>query len=137
MIVMKWTAELVRQIMAIDEMTKPISLDVVYHGENNDHDDDFNLGINLQSNEPSPQEILEENECARILTEAVSKLRPRETVVITARFGLDNGKPKTLQEVANTYGVTRERIRQIEKHGIRRLKKILIDKYHIKSVNDI
>ena len=137
MIAMKWTAELVRQIMAIDEMTKAISLDALYSVEDSGRDDNFNLGLNLQSNEPSPQSIAQDNERTEILTNAVNKLRPREIAVITARFGLDDGKPKTLQEVADMYHVTRERIRQIEKRGIIRLRKIIKNQYHIKNIDDI
>jgi len=49
-------------------------------------------------------------------------LSPREKKVLIMRFGLDDGKPKTLEEVGKEFKVTRERIRQIEAKAIRKLK---------------
>jgi RNA polymerase primary sigma factor len=53
--------------------------------------------------------------------EALSQLKEREQKVIRLRFGLDDGRPRTLEEVGDVFGVTRERIRQIEKLALRRL----------------
>src|SRR5439155_1039633 len=49
-------------------------------------------------------------------------LTPREREVIELRFGLRDGQPRTLEEVARTYGITRERIRQIEARGLLKLR---------------
>jgi len=49
-------------------------------------------------------------------------LSPREKKVLMMRFGLEDGKPKTLEEVGKEFKVTRERIRQIEAKAIRKLK---------------
>ena len=49
-------------------------------------------------------------------------LTPREREVIEQRFGLRDGQPKTLDEVARSYGITRERIRQIEARGLLKLR---------------
>ena len=61
-----------------------------------------------------------------LLKEALGKvletLSPREKKVLIMRFGLDDGKPKTLEEVGKEFKVTRERIRQIEAKAIRKLK---------------
>ena len=61
-----------------------------------------------------------------LLKEAMNKvletLSPREKKVLIMRFGLDDGKPKTLEEVGKEFKVTRERIRQIEAKAIRKLK---------------
>lgn len=54
--------------------------------------------------------------------DALSHLKPRERHVITMRYGLDGEPPATLDDVAKTMEVTRERVRQIEAKGIRRLK---------------
>ena len=53
--------------------------------------------------------------------EALSSLKEREQKVIRLRFGLDDGRPRTLEEVGAAFGVTRERIRQIEKNALRRM----------------
>lgn len=49
-------------------------------------------------------------------------LTPRESHIIRARFGLRDGKPKTLQAIAERYGLTKERIRQIEKEALGKLR---------------
>jgi RNA polymerase primary sigma factor len=56
------------------------------------------------------------------LSEALSILSKREEDVIRMRFGLDDGNPKTLEQVGKKLGVTRERIRQIEAKALRRLR---------------
>ncbi len=52
----------------------------------------------------------------------ISELTPREQLVIRSRFGLLDGQAQTLQQIGNSLGVTRERIRQLEKKALRRLK---------------
>jgi RNA polymerase primary sigma factor len=59
------------------------------------------------------------------ITEILRSLTPREREVIEMRFGLKDGQPKTLEEVARTYGITRERIRQIEARGLLKLRQPL------------
>jgi len=56
------------------------------------------------------------------IVEVLRSLTPREREVIEQRFGLRDGQPKTLDEVARTYGITRERIRQIEARGLLKLR---------------
>lgn len=56
------------------------------------------------------------------LGKVLETLSPRERKVLTMRFGLEDGKPKTLEEVGKEFKVTRERIRQIEAKAIRKLK---------------
>lgn len=63
---------------------------------------------------------------AQLLKDRVSKaletLRPQERLVISMRFGLDTGMPATLEQIGNVMGVTRERVRQIEKGALKKLK---------------
>ena len=56
------------------------------------------------------------------MNKVLETLSPREKKVLIMRFGLDDGKPKTLEEVGKEFKVTRERIRQIEAKAIRKLK---------------
>ena len=57
--------------------------------------------------------------------EVLRSLTPREREVIELRFGLRDGQPRTLEEVARAYGITRERIRQIEARGLLKLRQPL------------
>ena len=56
------------------------------------------------------------------LAEVMSTLTPREAKVLRLRFGLDDGKARTLEEVGKEFEVTRERIRQIEAKALRKLR---------------
>jgi len=56
------------------------------------------------------------------ITEVLRSLTPREREVIELRFGLKDGQPRTLDEVAQCYGITRERIRQIEARSLSKLR---------------
>ena len=56
------------------------------------------------------------------LARALDSLDGREERVIRLRFGLDDGRPRTLEEVGHEFNLTRERIRQIESHALRKLR---------------
>ncbi len=66
----------------------------------------------------SPQLTLQEKQLAEVL----ETLTPREEKVLRLRFGLDDGRPRTLEEVGKEFNVTRERIRQIEAKALRKLR---------------
>ena len=57
-----------------------------------------------------------------LLWEVLDTLTPREAKVLRLRFGLDDGNPRTLEEVGKEFHVTRERIRQIEAKALRKLR---------------
>ena len=58
----------------------------------------------------------------RVLTEGLSRLTPREQAILRMRFGLDDSNDHTLQDVGEAFGVTRERIRQIEAKALEKLR---------------
>jgi len=60
----------------------------------------------------------------QLIEEILGQLDPRERDIITYRFGLDYGEPQTLEQVGRRFGVTKERIRQIEARALRKLRKI-------------
>lgn len=70
----------------------------------------------LPPSESAAQQLLKEQ-----LLEVLHKLPPREEKVLRMRYGIDDGKPKTLEEVGKAFNVTRERIRQIEAKALRKL----------------
>jgi RNA polymerase primary sigma factor len=80
--------------------------------------EDF-LGDNASS---TPSQTVDRLLLRERIIEVLRSLTPREREVIEMRFGLKDGQPKTLDEVARTYGITRERIRQIEARGLLKLR---------------
>jgi RNA polymerase sigma factor, sigma-70 family len=73
-------------------------------------------------NADAPQRRLEEEGMKSRLRELVESLTPREAAIISARFGLDGIGKKTLEEVGQQFGVTRERVRQIESKALTKLR---------------
>jgi RNA polymerase primary sigma factor len=71
---------------------------------------------------PNPGEHVDQRLLKDRIGEVLKSLAPREREVIELRFGLKDGTPKTLDEVARQYGITRERIRQIEARGLLKLR---------------
>lgn len=125
----KWTANDVLKIMAIMQMSNTDSLDREL--PSNEPGEAFRIGDFVEDDRPSPQEIVEQKELRETLIKAVYELSPRQTAVIVLRYGLNDGIKRTLDEVGAMYGLTRERIRQVELKGLEKLKRILIKKYKI------
>ena len=71
---------------------------------------------------PSPSQTAYENMLRERVEQVLSTLSPREARILRLRFGLENGHPYTLEEVGKKFGLTRERIRQIEGKALRRLR---------------
>jgi RNA polymerase primary sigma factor len=76
-------------------------------------------------NADTPYEQLEEKTVTKMLQELVRTLDPREATILRARFGLDGGSQRTLEEVGEKFGVTRERVRQIQNIALRKLRKMI------------
>ena len=74
------------------------------------------------TNAENPGEKVDQHLLRERISEVLRSLTPREREVIELRFGLKDGQPRTLDEVARCYGITRERIRQIEARGLIKLR---------------
>lgn len=79
----------------------------------------------VDKNSDAAEKIAEENLLNRKVLQAISILKPQEQTVIKLRFGLEDGIPKTLEDIGNMMSLTRERIRQIELSAKKKLKKSL------------
>jgi len=90
-------------------------------------DDDSNnfSEIVQDENATSPYENLEEKTVTKMLREMVHTLDPREETILRFRFGLDGGSEKTLEEVGQKFGVTRERVRQIQNIALKKLRRMI------------
>lgn len=89
-------------------------------------DDSNNFSEVVQDeNADTPYEQLEEKTVTKMLQEMVITLDPREATILRYRFGLDGGSEKTLEEVGEKFGVTRERVRQIQNIALNKLRKMI------------
>lgn len=90
-------------------------------------DDDSNnfAEIVQDENAETPYEQLEEKTVNKMLDEMIKTLDPREATILRYRFGLDGGSEKTLEEVGERFGVTRERIRQIQNIALRKMRRMI------------
>jgi RNA polymerase primary sigma factor len=110
------TAERVREILRISQ--DPLSLDSPVGEE-----DDSNLADFIQDTQAeAPAEVAARHMMGTAVGEALDDLNDREKQVVRLRFGLDDGQPRTLEEVGKEFGVTRERIRQIEAKTLAKLR---------------
>ncbi|MBN1451302.1 MAG: sigma-70 family RNA polymerase sigma factor [Anaerolineales bacterium] len=86
-------------------------------------DEDSELGMFVEDEKtPSPSQAAYFNMLSDKVNEVLSTLSPREARILRLRFGLENGRTYTLEEVGEKFGLTRERIRQIEGKALRRLR---------------
>ncbi len=86
-------------------------------------EEDTELGMFVEDTiTPSPSQTTYENMLRERVEQVLSTLSPREARILRLRFGLENGHPYTLEEVGHKFGLTRERIRQIEGKALRRLR---------------
>ncbi len=108
--------EKVREIIKIAQ--EPVSLETPIGEEEDSHLGDFIP----DDDAPAPAEVVAGTLLKEQLMDVLDTLTPREEKVLRLRFGLDDGKARTLEEVGREFSVTRERIRQIEAKALRKLR---------------
>jgi len=96
---------------------KPVSLE----GNTNEEDGEPIFGV-IEGNEPPLEDQAAKGEIRERLEKILSELPDRESRIIKLRFGLTDGRTRTLEEIGNEFSVTRERIRQIEAKALRKLR---------------
>lgn len=85
-------------------------------------DDASQLSDFIEADQESPEEHVEKSMLRDDLENVINSLSPRERDVVRMRYGLDDGRIKTLEEIGQIFSVTRERVRQIEAKAIRKLR---------------
>ena len=113
---MDMSVERVREILKISQ--EPVSLETPIGEEEDSHLGDFIQDDNV----PVPADAAAFTLLKEELVEVLSTLTDREQKVLRLRFGLDDGRARTLEEVGKEFNVTRERIRQIEAKALRKLR---------------
>ena len=113
---MNMSVERVREILKISQ--EPVSLETPIGEEEDSHLGDFIQDDNV----PVPADAAAFTLLREQLAEVLSTLTEREQKVLRLRFGLDDGRARTLEEVGKEFNVTRERIRQIEAKALRKLR---------------
>ena len=106
----------VREIMRVAQ--EPVSLETPIGEEEDSHLGDFIP----DEDAPVPAEAASHTLLKEQLSTVLKSLTPREEKVLRLRFGLEDGRPRTLEEVGKEFNVTRERIRQIEAKALRKLR---------------
>ncbi len=104
---------------------RPASLDAPM---GNDEDSNVLAEVVKDENARTPYEHLEEKTQLGMLGHLVDKLGPREKKIIRLRFGLDGRGEKTLEEIGAQFGLTRERIRQLQNEALARLRELIEDR---------
>jgi RNA polymerase primary sigma factor len=113
---MEMPVQKIRQLTEASEGT--LSLEMEIGG-----DQDMTLGDFVEDQTtPSPWTAALETVMREDMEQALESLSPREARVLTLRFGLNDGYAQTLEQVGEKFGLTRERVRQIEKDAIRKLR---------------
>ena len=113
---MEMSVDRVREILKISQ--EPVSLETPIGEEEDSHLGDFIQDDNV----PVPADAAAFTLLKEQLVEVLSTLTDREQKVLRLRFGLDDGRARTLEEVGKEFNVTRERIRQIEAKALRKLR---------------
>ncbi len=121
------TPEEIAQAMALPPESVRGMMDASQHAialerpVGDDGDSEFGDFIEDQDS-PSPVEAATQHLLQETIEEVLSELTPRQSHILRLRFGLGGGEPHTLEEIANKFGLSRERIRQLEKEALRRLR---------------
>jgi RNA polymerase primary sigma factor len=123
----KATVEELAQIMEVEPRKIQWMLKVSWQPLSLEHpvgeDEDSELGNFIENDSiPSPSQTTHSKMLRETLEEILNTLHPREARILRMRFGLQNGRSYTLEEVGQKFGLTRERIRQIEGRALRRLR---------------
>ncbi len=124
------TPEEVARVLGIPRKKLPIIKKAIriYNltAQSDQSENGWSLGeILMDEQARTPEEQLVENDSLRQVLAKLETMDPREATVLRMRFGLDDNGPRTLKEIGETLGLTRERVRQIETEALRKLAQVL------------
>lgn len=113
---MEINEEKIKELQAI--VKEPISID-----QHLSEDDDATIGdLVADEDDSSPLDDIFQEEVRNAIAQVLSTLEEREADIIVLRYGLNNMRPKTLDEIGKSYGISKERVRQIEEKALKKLR---------------
>ena len=117
----KYTAKEIEQIMLLAQDVISLNAPITNKGDMQDMDTE--LGDLIEDPNPTPEEEAMITNRREVIASYLRKyLSPRDQRVIILRFGLESGRPMTLESIGKEYGLSRERVRQVEAKAIRKLR---------------
>jgi RNA polymerase primary sigma factor len=120
-----WTRQRVEEALLL--MQDVISLNTPINTD--ERGDETELEFLIEDTSPSPEEIAVAEETKEHLIQYMQEfLKPRDIEIMKMRYGFDTEHPMTLEEVGQHFGMTRERVRQIEQRALRRLRIMFLHK---------
>ena len=128
----KTTAE--RALSIMEAKQNILSLDYEYEGNaggKGDGGEPRTFGESVGDEKPIPTQTAEENDNRYVLTKLINKLAMREKYILHNRFGLQNKKTQTLEQIGKKFKVSRERIRQVEMIALRKLRRMLRKEFKV------
>lgn len=123
----EWTEKKVLYLQKIAQDI--VSLDRLFHSQ----DGTYTLGDIMPDDRPGPEEIAINNDRREVLLDLVKSLSPKQQRVIIMRYGLEDGRNMTLEEIGKKFNITREYVRLIEKKALERLRIKLQEKIEKKE----
>jgi len=115
--------------MSVDKVRKytdssrtVLSLELPVDVRNYKGEDKRTLGDRIASDSPTPEEDAQAESLRRDINDVVNELPERERDVLVARFGLDDGTPKTVEETSKQLGISRDRVRLVEARALNKLR---------------
>lgn len=120
-----WTREKVEEALLL--MQDTVSLNTPIGAD--ERGGETELEFLIEDTSPSPEELAIREQTGQKLREYMAKyLKAKELEVLERRFGLNDNVCMTLEEIGQEFGITRERVRQLEERGLRRLRQIFLQK---------
>ncbi|MDO4996526.1 MAG: sigma-70 family RNA polymerase sigma factor [Bacilli bacterium] len=120
---LKLSEQKLDEILSTEQQTTTLSLNCSVSPDKDNDEDSNEIGDFIDNNDKTLTDVIENNEMALLVNKAMkTTLTDRELRIVQLRFGFDNNEPRTLEEVGKEFGVTRERIRQIEAKALKKLR---------------
>lgn len=122
----QYTEQDIIKLMQLQQnIMDPVSLNAIVCPNGSDGIDETELGEFIPDPGPTPEDVAVQTSNRELLMKYISKLSPREQAVLIYRFGFADEEPMTLEQIGDKFGVSRERIRQVEKKALTKMRRYI------------